>query len=197
MFVSGDSWKPRYYCNWFCSREGRAMSWRTEWQGGRGNGALCGGRKQLAVKRDLLRTPVVSIQFYKDMKWLMWADSLRDILKGSHLASGISWGKTELADRDSGRLLIDRFRILRNSALNFRLMHLIASSTPPAKLCSSWNVPHHRKYSQHSTGGSGYFFGIFLTPFPVLPFLNASASPAGSALEIYPTSSNYQQLYHH
>lgn len=122
---------------------------------------------------------------------------LEEHTEESHLASGMSWGKTELADRDSGNLLIDRFRTLRNSALNFRLTHLIASSTPPTKICSSWNAPHHRKYSQRSTGGSGYFFGIFLTPFPVLPFLNASASPAGSALKIYPKSFNYQQLYHH
>lgn len=53
---------------------------------------------------------------------------LEEHTEGSNLASGMSWGKTELADRASGSLLIDRFRTLGNSALNFRLTHLIASS---------------------------------------------------------------------
>ena len=69
----------------------------------------------------------------------MWAASLKKLRKGSHCGWRIIWGKAELSQMDtrpsglgvSSLTGHSALRILRNPALNFKCIHLTASSTSP------------------------------------------------------------------
>lgn len=100
-----------------------------------------------------------------------------------------------------GNLLTDKFRTFMPSALSFSLVPyclrnmstwMTKTHLRPTKICSPPNATHQGKHSYHSTGCPGHTLGIFLIPFPVLPFSNPTASPVGPTLKIYPKSSNSQ-----